>query len=111
MARLHRRHLGRLSPTDVLAFDMRDTRRLRERRPHSGLEGEIVVSYDAATREARRRGHAWKVELALYALHGTLHLLGYDDHSPRRAQRMHSAEDRLLKAVGFGATFAPTSKR
>ena len=46
------------------------------------LAGEIVVNADEAIRQANRAGHeAWD-ELLLYAVHGVLHLLGYEDSTP-----------------------------
>ena len=40
-------------------------------------------------------------ELFLYVVHGTLHLVGYDDKSPDDAQEMRDAERRYLKSVGL----------
>jgi len=104
MARLHERHLGRAEPTDVLSFDLSDrTDPPGQRR--SIVEGEIVVSWETARREAGRRGHAAEAELCLYAVHGTLHLLGYDDAVPADAETMHGLEDELLTEAGIGAVY------
>ena len=48
-----------------------------------------------------RRGFAYEREVALYAIHGTLHLLGYDDHAPDDRRRMRRRERTLLDPV-FG---------
>lgn len=69
------------------------------------LEGDIIVSADTAAREAEARGHDLAAELALYAVHGALHLLGYDDADPADAQRMHDMEDEVLSAVGIGPVY------
>lgn len=102
MATLHRRYLNRAGPTDVLTFDLGTDR-------ESGrLDGEIVVCADLARREARARGgsrEAVRNELALYVVHGILHLAGYDDGTPRRAARMHAREDELLADAGLGRVF------
>lgn len=102
MAQLHERHLGRAGPTDVLSFDLAE--------PEVGgsrgfVEAEIVVSFETAQRQAAVRGHAVEAEVALYALHGVLHLLGYDDHRPSEAMRMHEVEDEILESVGLGRVF------
>jgi probable rRNA maturation factor len=102
MATLNRRFLRRPGPTDVLAFDL-DTDR---RRGH--IEGEVVVCADVARRRAARRGRslqAARAELALYVIHGILHLAGYDDRTSIGSRRMHVREDELLAELGFGAVF------
>lgn len=106
MAELHERYHGDASTTDVLSFDLRD-----ESGGGSAIEGDLVLCADEARRQAQRRGHALRVELLLYGLHGLLHLLGYDDHAPAEARRMHQREDELLTQAGFGAVYgtgAPT---
>ena len=101
MARLNRDHLGHDGPTDVLSFDLRE-----EGVEELAIDGEIVLSLDMAARQARQRGHAVEAELALYAVHGTLHLLGYDDRRKADAARMHEMEDEILSSVGWGPIFA-----
>ena len=107
MARLNRDHLGHDGPTDVLSFDLGDGVEGK-----NAIEGEIVLSLDTAGREARKRGHSVEAELALYAVHGTLHLLGYDDRRKADAARMHDMEDEILSSVGWGPVFAaPTDRK
>jgi probable rRNA maturation factor len=102
MAAIHERFLGRRGPTDVISFDLSDN--------ESRLEGEVVVSVDAARRQSRARGHSPAAELALYAVHGTLHLLGFDDATPGDARAMHDEEDRILTELGYGRVFEPGSR-
>jgi len=99
MARLNRAHLDHEGPTDVIAFDMRDNVESDE------VEGEIIISAETAVREAEARGHDPAAELALYAVHGVLHLLGYDDHGDEQAERMHEVEDEILGSVGLGPVY------
>jgi len=96
MARLNRDHLGHNGPTDVLSFDLRDA--VDEK---TAIDGEIVMSVDMAVKQARERGHAVEAELALYAVHGTLHLLGYDDRRKADAKRMHAMENEILTSIGM----------
>lgn len=116
MARLHKTHLGQEGPTDVLAFDLGDDPitehgKIEEARALIRMiEGEVVVSLDTARREASQRSHPVEAELALYAVHGTLHLLGYKDESEADAHRMHVEEDEILVEVGFGPTYSRSPK-
>jgi len=80
--------------TDVLSFDLRDD-------PEAPLDAEIVICRDQAMRQAQMRGHEPRMELLLYALHGLLHLIGYDDQSSQQATQMHQREDELLVKAGF----------
>jgi len=91
MSRLHVDHLGDAAPTDVLSFD------LRERGARAGeYEAAIAIGVDVARREARRRRLPFEREIALYLVHGLLHLAGFDDHDPRDRARMRRAERRVL---------------
>jgi probable rRNA maturation factor len=69
LRRLNSRYRGKRAATDVLSFpgDEKET----------GL-GDIVISVDSAARNARERGRTVEQELDVLALHGFLHVLGYD---------------------------------
>jgi probable rRNA maturation factor len=86
---IHAAHLGDPSPTDVISFD------------DDGDAAEIVVSVQTAQREARARGHAGRAEVALYIVHGLLHVLGFDDTTPRERARMRTAERACLARLGL----------
>lgn len=116
IAQLNELHLDHAGPTDVLAFDLRDDPDAYVSSDHAvakhcgdvsdrEVEGEIVVSVDTACREARARGHPVEAELALYTVHGVLHLLGYDDRQAHGAARMHEVEDEILSAMGWCAVY------
>lgn len=91
MRSLNRDHHHCDAPTDVLAF------------PGDGrlLLGSVVVCVDVARRESRARGLSFASEMALYAVHGTLHLMGHRDDTPAGSKRMRRAEVRALKAAGL----------
>lgn len=95
LARLHDESLGDPSPTDVLAFDLGES--------GAGPAGEIYVSVARARAEARARGLAPEDELALYLVHGCLHLCGHDDREPRARARMRAAERAVLARLGLEA--------
>ena len=90
IAALNRRYLGRRGATDVLSFDLSDDA------SGAGLTAQIVVSGDLAARQGRSRGTGPQRELLLYVVHGLLHLLGYDDRTPRQAGRMRARQEELL---------------
>lgn len=104
MSRLHAQFLNVPGTTDVITFELDHDARGRP------TAGEVVVCVPEARRQSAKRGVRVEHELLLYALHGVLHLSGYDDREPAAHRRMHRAEDRILTAIGIGATFARPSK-
>ena len=80
----------------MLSFDLRDAADEK-----TAIDGEIVMSVDMAVKQARDRGHAVQAELALYAVHGALHLLGYDDRRKADAARMHAMENEILSSISI----------
>ena len=83
MARLNLRYHDTPGTTDILTFDYGDG------------QAEIIVSVDHAYARPRPAR-----ELALYVVHGILHLHGYDDRTPAQCRRMRAAERRLLSLAG-----------
>jgi probable rRNA maturation factor len=88
--RLNARHRGIRRRTDVLAFPLEATDTPGQ------LLGQIVISADAARRQARRLSVPLALELDLLVTHGTLHLVGYDDRDPVEADLMHHRERDIL---------------
>lgn len=86
--------LGHDYATDVLAFEM-------DRDQASGmLEGNILVCAEQASERAAEFGWNAADELLLYVIHGTLHLVGYDDHEGGDQAAMRQKETEALAAVG-----------
>lgn len=104
MAELHERFSGVPGTTDVLTFN------LSEKKGFNPFSGEVYVCVDEAKRRSVELGHPLRNELLLYALHGLLHLLGYDDHRAKDYRAMHEEEDRILKAMGVGPVFKPAKR-
>ena len=90
ISRLHGRFMADPTPTDVLAFDLRDVP------TDEVIEGEVIVSSETACRQGPHFGADPGQELLRYAIHGTLHLVGYDDHTPAGRRRMRREENRIL---------------
>lgn len=99
MIQLHQQHMNLPTTTDVLSFDLRDD-------PGDPVQADLAICLDEAKRQAKSRGHEWKMELLLYALHGMLHMLGHDDLTTKAYRAMHRREDELLQQAGFPPLFA-----
>jgi probable rRNA maturation factor len=89
MRALNRQFRGKDYATDVLAFPS-DAR---------GFLGDVVIAGGVAKRQAKEHGHSLKTEVQTLALHGLLHLLGYDHETDDG--RMARAEARLRKRAGL----------
>jgi probable rRNA maturation factor len=92
MARLHREYLLADEPTDVLSFLLESA--------DGYLEGEIVVSAETAAAAAPGFGLSPGDEVLLYVIHGMLHLVGYDDTTPRKRAAMRSQERMYVARIG-----------
>lgn len=101
MRRLHRRYRGRDAVTDVLSFPAGPAppRPGGGQTPASRYLGDVVIARGRAARQARRLGHAAPVEHRILALHGLLHLLGYDHETDDG--EMRRAEERLRRRAGL----------
>ena len=93
LAQMHGRWLGDDRPTDVIAFDLGEE--------HGGAAGEIYVSLERAERHSAEHGLDPARELALYLVHGALHLCGHDDREARARARMRAAEAEVLDGLGY----------
>jgi probable rRNA maturation factor len=90
--RLNHQFLDHDEPTDVLSFPLGDGKM---------LAGELVVGVEVALDQAQARGHSVEFELALYVIHGLLHLCGYDDGTMEAARAMRERERHYLGVLGL----------
>jgi len=93
---LNHRFRGKDRATDVLSFPSLPTASLKGRR-NSALAGDIAISADIAARNAARLGHSAADEVKILALHGILHLAGFDHE--RDNGQMARKEARLRQAL------------
>lgn len=91
--RLNKQFLDHDEPTDVLSFPLGEGK--------GKFAGEIVIGAEVARDQAAERGHAVDAELALYVIHGLLHLCDYDDATPKGATEMRARERHYLRQLGF----------
>jgi rRNA maturation RNase YbeY len=103
MSDLHQQFLNIPGPTDVLTFPLETNKKGQP------ISGEIVICVPEARRRCKENGVELRQELLLYALHGLLHLCGFDDRTDRQFQRMHRMEDQILTRLGVGPVFAAIS--
>lgn len=93
IADLNTRFLDHPGPTDVIAFPL-----------HAAGEaplGDVYLGYPQALRQAARLGVSADEELARLAIHGTLHVLGYEhpDGADRESSPMWHVQERVLREV------------
>jgi probable rRNA maturation factor len=92
--RLNKQFLDHDEPTDVLSFPLTEPGARK-------LGGELVIGAEVALEQALARGHDVHAELALYVIHGLLHLCGYDDKTPQHAGEMRARERHYLNELGL----------
>ncbi len=97
---------GKDKPTDVLSFS-----------PWEGFEfpaapddpmimlGDVVISIETAARQAQELGHDLRAEIAFLAVHGALHLLGYDHGSDGQRRKMFALQDEIVARVREDKSF------
>jgi probable rRNA maturation factor len=83
IAKVHGEFLDDPSPTDVITFE----------------HGEILICVPIAAANARKFSHPVDHEVALCAIHGLLHLLGYDDLTSQERIIMHARQEEILEAA------------
>ena len=96
ISKLAARYADTRAATDVLAF-ADGTADLPGARIHLG---DVVISRDRAVEESAVRGVRAAEEMRLYALHGLLHLLGYDDTSVAGRRRMFAEQAEIVGESG-----------
>ena len=83
IARVHEQFMDIAGPTDVITFD----------------HGEIIVSADTAIENAQRFDNTSDREVALYIIHGLLHLNGHEDGQEDARERMQKVQEKILKEL------------
>ncbi len=91
---LNRAYRGEDTATDVLSFPAHPSHR-----PLFGALGDIVIAVGVAARQAKAAGHSFGTEARVLALHGLLHLMGYDHETDKG--RMARLETRLRRRGGL----------
>ncbi|MGQ9766408.1 MAG: rRNA maturation RNase YbeY [Anaerolineae bacterium] len=105
---LNRAYLGVDGPTDVLSFPAQGPTADPQAGPATGFIsapemanylGDIIIALPYTRRQAAALGRSLRAELRLLAVHGTLHLLGYDHAEPNEEAAMWARQDAILAAL------------
>lgn len=97
LAELNAHFRGRAAPTNVLSFPSEET----------GYLGDVALAYGVAAREARSERKPLAAHAAHLAVHGVLHLLGYDHEEEGEAIIMEGLETRILARLGLPDPYLP----
>jgi probable rRNA maturation factor len=88
-------------PTDVITFSLEE----------ETMDGEIYISVETAQQQAQEYNVSLTNELMRLAIHGTLHLIGYDDATVAGRQQMHQLENLYLEQCLTAVPSKRTSRR
>ncbi len=94
---LNRKWRGRDEPTNVLSFPAGSARAVTDQAAHLG---DIVIAYETSAREASGERKPFAQHLAHLAVHGYLHLLGFDHATEDQAVVMERLEAEILSHLG-----------
>ncbi len=106
---LNRQYRRKDAPTDVLSFPVDPDG--DDAHAADGYLGDIVIATGVARRQAREARQSYATELRVLALHGLLHLLGYDHDAMDDYGRMARAEARLRRKGGLRSGLMERSRR
>ncbi len=102
---INRDYRDKDQPTDVISFALlEETENDYQVEPLPGMPvvlGDIIISIDRTKEQAERYEHSFERELGFLALHGFLHLLGYDHIEPEDEQVMNKRQEDLLNGFGL----------
>ncbi|MEY8347838.1 MULTISPECIES: rRNA maturation RNase YbeY [Bacillus cereus group] len=102
---INRDYRDKDQPTDVISFAMEDMG--EGEMEIVGVEmprmlGDLIISIPRAKEQAEEYGHSFDRELGFLALHGFLHLLGYDHMTDEDEKEMFGKQKEILEAFGLG---------
>lgn len=100
---LNREYRGVDRPTDVLSFALQEE---AEDEPEimdfeDEILGDIIISVERARAQAEEYGHSFERELVYLAVHGTLHLLGYNHEVEEDKVEMRRQEETVMNQIGL----------
>ncbi|MGI2326548.1 rRNA maturation RNase YbeY [Planococcus sp. YIM B11945] len=101
---INNQYRGKNEPTDVISFAMEEmgdgeVEIVGELAPR--VLGDIIISLDRTKEQAADYGHSFERELGFLAVHGFLHLLGYDHMNKEDEIKMFSRQEEILSSLGI----------
>lgn len=105
---INREYRDKDQPTDVISFALEELGEgeveiVGEDIPR--VLGDIIISTDRTKEQAQDYGHSFERELGFLAVHGFLHLLGYDHMTTEDEKEMFGKQDEILSSFGLGRDF------
>ena len=94
---INQQFLGHDYETDIITFDNSDDYLLETGR--KGVSADIYISVDTVRINGKAYCEGFEREMHRVIVHGLLHLIGYDDTTPWKQQRMRAAENRALRLL------------
>lgn len=101
---INKQYRDKDAPTDVISFALEElgegeTAIIAEGMPR--VLGDIIISIDRTREQAEEFGHSFERELGFLAIHGFLHVLGYDHMTPEDEKVMFGKQDEILESFGL----------
>ena len=101
---INKQYRDKDQPTDVISFAMEELGEGEVQIIGEGMPrvlGDIIISTDRTKEQAEDYGHSFERELGFLAVHGFLHLLGYDHMTEADEKEMFSKQDAILASFGL----------
>ncbi|MGR7977212.1 rRNA maturation RNase YbeY [Bacillus velezensis] len=101
---INRDYRGKDTPTDVISFALEEGGEDEVEIVGADMPpvlGDIIISADRTKEQAEEYGHSFMRELGFLAVHGFLHLLGYDHMTKEEEEEMFSKQKDLLDEYGL----------
>lgn len=101
---INREYRDKDQPTDVISFALEEMGEGEVKIIGEGIPrilGDIIISTDRTREQAEDYGHSFERELGFLAVHGFLHLLGYDHMTEQEEKEMFSKQDEILSSFGL----------
>ena len=102
IAALNRAWRGKEGPTNVLSFPAAGA--------GAGFWGDIALAAETIAVEAQNQGKSFDAHAAHMAIHGFLHLLGYDHQTESEAEAMEARERAILAVLGIADPYAEDAR-
>ena len=101
---INREYRDKDQPTDVISFALEEMGEGEVQIIGEGIPrilGDIIISTDRTREQAEEFGHTFERELGFLAVHGFLHLLGYDHMTEQDEKEMFGKQDEILSSFGL----------
>lgn len=103
---INRDYRGKDTPTDVISFAMQESVEgeleiIDEDMDIPETLGDIIISIEKAKEQAEEYNHSYERELGFLAVHGLLHLLGYDHMNEQDEKKMFARQEEILGEFGL----------